>query len=75
MIVCNNWMQYEPKIYLKKEVPMVDYQKMYTIMFNGVTDALDMIRQERIREARYLLKQAQQRAEEIYIKTSDRERT
>lgn len=54
---------------------MTDYQKMYTIMFNGVTDALDMLRQERIREARYLLKQAQQQAEEIYIKTSDRERT
>ena len=54
---------------------MVDYQKMYTIMFNGVTDALDMIRQERIREARYLLKQAQQQAEEIYIKASGRERT
>lgn len=68
-------MQYKPKTYLKKGAPMTDYQKMYTIMFNGVTDALDMLRQERIREARYLLKQAQQQAEEIYIKTSDRERT
>lgn len=49
---------------------MADYQKMYTIMFNSVTDALDLLRQGRIREARYLLKQAQQRAEEVYVKTA-----
>lgn len=36
---------------------MVDYQKLYTLLFNSITDAIEV------------LKQAQIDAEEIYIST------
>lgn len=43
------------------------YQKMYTTMFNAVTDALEMIQAKNYAAARETLIAAQQKAEDIYI--------
>ena len=46
---------------------MEDYQKMYTTLFNTVTDALEKIETQNYGDAKDLLIAAQQQAEEIYI--------
>ena len=43
------------------------YQKMYTTVFNGVTDALEALEQWNIGQAKALLRQAQIDAEALYI--------
>ena len=43
----------------------------YTILFNGVTDAIDAIDQQNYGFARSLLVKAQQAAEESYIETEE----
>ena len=48
---------------------MPDYQKMYTTLFNAVTDALDELERSRCDAARFLLIRAQQETEELYIET------
>lgn len=43
------------------------YQKMYTTLFNAVTDALEKIEAQNYGDAKDLLIAAQQQAEDIYI--------
>ena len=43
------------------------YQKMYTTLFNAITDALRLMEKGDSAEATALLKQAQQSTEEQYI--------
>ena len=46
---------------------MPDYQRMYTTLFNAVTDAVSCIQQGNSDRAEELLIQAQQKTEELYI--------
>ena len=46
---------------------MTDYQKMYTTLFNAVTDALEKMEVQNYSDAKELLISAQQKTEEIYI--------
>ena len=46
---------------------MPDYKKMYHLLFNAITDALEQIEQQNFGSAKDLLIAAQQQAEEIYI--------
>ena len=46
---------------------MPDYEKMYHLLFNAATDALEQIEQQNYGSAKDLLIAAQQKAEEIYI--------
>ena len=46
---------------------MPDYQKMYTTLFNAITDALEEIEKQNIGLAKEQLMAAQQKTEEIYI--------
>ncbi len=43
------------------------YQKMYTHLFNAITDALDAIEAQNVGQAAELLREAQLEAEEMYI--------
>ncbi len=46
---------------------MPDYEKMYHLLFNAITDALEQIEQQNFGNAKDLLIAAQQEAEEIYM--------
>ena len=46
---------------------MTDYQKMYTTLFNAITDALEQLDAQNYGEAKEMLISAQQKAEDIYI--------
>lgn len=46
---------------------MPDYQKMYTTLFNAITDALEDMQKQNIGLAQNRLIAAQQLAEDIYI--------
>ena len=46
---------------------MPDYEKMYHLLFNAITDALEQIEQQNFGIAKDLLIAAQQEAEEIYM--------
>ena len=46
---------------------MPDYQKMYTTLFNAITDALEDIQKQNIGLAQDRLIAAQQQTEEFYI--------
>ena len=46
-----------------------DYQKMYTTLFNAITDALEEIQKQNIGLAQEQLMAAQQKTEEIYIES------
>jgi len=46
---------------------MPDYEKMYHLLFNAITDALEQIEQQNFGSAKNLLIAAQQEAEEIYM--------
>lgn len=48
-------------------VPSVPYQKMYTALFNAITDALRLMEKGNSVGAAALLKRAQQSTEEQYI--------
>lgn len=43
------------------------YEKMYTVLFNAITDGLELIERQNYGLAAELLRKAQQRAEEIFI--------
>lgn len=49
------------------------YQKMYTTLFNAITDALWLMEKGNSAEAIALLKQAQQSTEEQYIEAGEAE--
>ncbi len=46
---------------------MPDYEKMYHLLFNAITDALEQIERQNLGAAKDQLIFAQQKAEEIYI--------
>ena len=46
---------------------MENYQKMYSTLFNAITDALIRIEKQNYGDAKDVLVAAQQAAEEIYI--------
>ena len=46
---------------------MENYQKMYSLLFNAITDALAQIESQNYGDAKSTLIAAQQKAEEIYI--------
>lgn len=48
-------------------LPKIPYQKMYSTLFNAITDALWLLENKNSAEAIALLKQAQQSTEEQYI--------
>ena len=50
---------------------MPDYQKMYTTLFNAITDAVEKIQQRNCAAAEKILIQAQQEAEDLYISAEE----
>ena len=46
---------------------MPDYEKMYHLLFNAITDALEQIEQQNFGSAKDLLIAAQQEAEDVYM--------
>jgi len=46
---------------------MMEYQKLYSLLFNTCTDALESINAQNFGQARDLLVKAQQECEERYI--------
>ena len=46
---------------------MENYQKMYSTLFNAITDALAQIEKQNYGDAKFTLIAAQQKAEEMYI--------
>ena len=49
----------------------VDYQKLYTLLFNAVTDAVEELEQANIGVAKNYLIRAQQQAEEAHLCDGD----
>ena len=52
-------------------MPSVPYQKMYTTLFNAITDALRMMEKGNSAGAIALLKRTQQSTEEQYINAAE----
>ena len=50
---------------------MVDYQKLYTKLFNAMTDALEELERLNVGQARETLCRAQQEAEELYLNSGE----
>ncbi len=50
---------------------MVNYEKMYLVLFNGITDAIRDMEQQNFGFARFTLVESQKRAEELYIDAID----
>jgi len=46
---------------------MADYRKLYSILFNSITDALELLEHEDLQTAKMLLIAAQQKTEDAYI--------
>ena len=46
---------------------MEEYKKMYLLLFNAITDALEQMEKQNYSTAKDLLITAQQKAEEIYM--------
>ncbi len=46
---------------------MADYDKMYSLLFNAITDALEKIEKQNLGDAKDILIAAQQKTEEIYM--------
>lgn len=49
----------------------IPYQKMYTTLFNAITDALRLMEKGNSAGAAALLKRAQQSTEELYINAGE----
>ena len=54
---------------------MENYQKMYSTLFNAITDALAQIENQNYSDAKSTLIAAQQKAEEMYITAQTQHRT
>ena len=50
---------------------MPDYQKMYSTLFNAITDAIECIQRRNSAMAEVILIQAQQKTEKIYISAEE----
>lgn len=46
---------------------MIDYEKMYFVLFNAITDALNEIDNLNFGSATIILREAQMNCEEVYI--------
>ncbi len=51
---------------------MPDYAKLYRLLFNAITDALEQIEANRTGSAKRLLILAQQEAEELYMESDEK---
>ena len=49
----------------------MNYEKLYHILFNAITDALEQMNAQDYGDAAALLVAAQQKAEEIYMESDD----
>ena len=49
----------------------MNYEKMYHLLFNAITDALEQIEKQNLGSAKDLLTTAQQKAEEIYMESAN----
>ena len=49
----------------------MDYEKLYHLLFNAITDALEQLDAQNYGEAKETLISAQQKAEEIYIDSAE----
>lgn len=45
----------------------MDYQKLYSLLFNAITDALEAMEAQNFGQARQALVSAQQQTEELYM--------
>ena len=52
---------------------MPDYQKLYTMLFNSMTDAVNAIEKDDIESAKRIMMNAQQKAEDMYVESEDPE--
>lgn len=52
--------------------PNVPYKKMYTTLFNAITDALDIMQKDSL--AASILMEAQQKTEEMYVSADPKAR-
>ena len=50
---------------------MADYNKMYLLLFNAISDALEQMESQNYGNAKDMLIAARQKAEEIYITAED----
>ncbi len=50
---------------------MTDYEKLYHLLFNAITDALEQMQKQNYGDARDLLVTAQQQTEEIYMESAE----
>ena len=48
-------------------IQMTNYQKLYTLLFNAITDALRQLEEQNIGLAKQTLIRAQQAAEKMYL--------
>ena len=46
---------------------MANYDKMYSLLFNAITDALEKLEKQNLGDAKDILVSAKHKAEEIYI--------
>ena len=56
-------------IYIHGGAIMPDYEKMYLLLFNSITDALEALEDNDIKKAQLILKRAQITAEDEYIES------
>ncbi len=56
-------------IYVHRVISMADYEKLYHLLFNAVTDALEQLEARNYGEAGETLRAAQEEAEEMYMET------
>lgn len=50
---------------------MPDYRKMYAILFNAITDAIEALEQENLSAATVILKGAQLKTEQVYLNADE----
>ena len=49
----------------------MNYEKMYQLVFNAITDALEQMEKQNLGSAKDLLTTAQQKTEEIYMESAN----
>ena len=49
----------------------MNYEKMYHLLFNAITDALEQMEKQNLGGAKDLLTTAQQKTEEIYMESAN----
>ena len=49
----------------------MNYEKMYHLLFNAITDALEQMQKQNLGSAKDLLTTAQQKTEEIYMESAN----